>query len=51
MKVYEIKNIGTGDITVDGHVSETIDGSLTYIMTHQYDSMTIVCNGTGWNII
>jgi hypothetical protein len=46
-----IKNIGTGVITVDGNGSQTIDGALTYALTNQWDSITLVSNGTGWFIL
>ena len=38
-------------ITVDGNASETINGSTTHAtMDAQYDTITIVCNGTAWYI-
>lgn len=40
-KVYNIKNINTGAITVDGDSSDTIDGSITIVLG-QWDSVTIV---------
>ena len=46
-----IKNIGTGVITIDGNGSQTIDGTLTYALTNQWDSITLVSNGTGWFIL
>jgi hypothetical protein len=50
-KQITIKNIGTGIVTIDGYASETIDGSLTYDLTHQWDSISLVSNGTGWFIV
>jgi hypothetical protein len=47
---YNIKNIGTGVITVDANSTETIDGELTQTLD-QWDAMAIVSNGTGWLII
>jgi len=47
---YTIKNSGTGVITVDGSGSETIDGQTTWILSVQYDSITIVSNGANWII-
>jgi hypothetical protein len=38
-------------VTIDGSGSETIDGALTQIISTQYQSFTIVCNGTSWSII
>lgn len=47
-KVYHIKNIGTGVITVEG--SETIDDETSMILS-QYDCMDIASDGTEWWII
>jgi len=49
-KQYEIKNSGTGIITVDALGSETIDGEET-INLIQDESITIISNGTDWYII
>lgn len=46
-----IKNTGTGTVTIDASGSETIDGALTYDLSVQYESITIVSDGTGWYII
>jgi len=51
-KVLTVKNVGsTGTVTIDGNASETIDGSTTVSLSSQYDSRTIVCDGTEWHII
>lgn len=50
-KIYTIKNIGTGVITVDANASETIDGSLTVVMPTRYQAIEIVCDGSNWHII
>jgi hypothetical protein len=47
---FVIKNSGAGVITVDGSGAETIDGALT-VTLNQYDSLTVVSNGTNWIII
>ncbi len=49
-QVYNIKNTGTGIITVDGNGSETIDGVTTQTLT-QYDCITIQSTGSAWIII
>ncbi len=47
-----IINIGSiGAITVDGNGSETIDGELTIILTTQYESVTLVTDGSNWFIL
>ena len=48
---FIIKNSGTGVITIDGDGSETIDGSLTFILSTRYESITVISNGLNWNII
>lgn len=52
-KVFYIKKINSNanSVTIDGNSSETIDGDLTQIITVQYDSVTIVCNGTAWYVV
>lgn len=49
-KLFCIKNTGTGVITIDGDGAETIDNS-TNVLLNQYDSLTIVSDGTEWWII
>ena len=41
-KVYYIKNINTGAVTVDGASSDTIDGELDILLANKYDSIIIV---------
>jgi hypothetical protein len=50
-KLYHIKNIGTGIITVDGNNNETIDGGLIAVIENQYESITIVSDGSNWYIL
>ncbi len=49
--VLQIKNTGTGTITIDGNGSEVIDGNTTIDISIQYQSYTVVCDGTAWYII
>lgn len=49
--IYNIKNIGTGTITVDGNASETIDGGVTATLSNQFECITIQCDGSNWHII
>lgn len=46
-----IKNTGTGAITIDGAGSQTIDGSLTKIITEQYVALELFSDGSNWHII
>lgn len=50
-KVYHIKNNGVGTVTVDGDSSETIDGTTTKALSSQYDSISVVSDGSGWAIL
>jgi|TARA_R100000501_G_C2595736_1_gene94342 hypothetical protein len=51
-EVLYLKNISTGTITIDADGSETIDGALAkYLAGVQYESLTIVCDGSDWHII
>jgi len=49
-RTYKIKNINTGEITIDANSTETIDGDLTQLLV-QYDAITIISNGTNWFIL
>lgn len=50
-RILEIKNIGTGVITIDANGAELIDGALTQTLDGQYFSFTLLCDGTGWSIL
>jgi len=46
-----IKKIGnTANVVIDGNAAETIDGAATATLTTQYESIDLVCDGTGWYI-
>lgn len=43
---------GTNAITIDGNASETINGAANLAtLDAQYDSVTLLCDGTGWVIV
>ncbi len=47
-----VKKLGTtADVIVDGDAAELIDGAATFTLTSQYASLTLIADGTGWNII
>ena len=47
-----VKKLGTtANVIVDGDTAETIDGALTFTLTSQYASLTLIADGTGWNIV
>ena len=39
------------NVTLDGNGSETINGAATYAITAQWESATVISNGTGWFVI
>ena len=51
--VYTVKKINSNSniITVTANGSDKIDGNSTATLTTQYQSITIVSNGTNWSII
>lgn len=40
----------TNELTIDPNASETINGAATIKLTYQYDEVTLICDGTNWNI-
>lgn len=50
--LYTIKRVGTGVVTIAAGGSDTIDGSVSAAINVQYQSLTLVSDGTSiWNII
>jgi len=41
----------TNNITIDTETSETIDGVNTYVISSNYGSVTVICDGTNWFIV
>ena len=52
-RVYQVKKTSAdaNTVVIDGNASETIDGGLTATLTTQYESITIVSDGSNWFII
>jgi hypothetical protein len=50
---YQIKRLGTGAVTVDPASTEYIDhsGQSTFSIGAQYDSITLISDGTNWLLI
>jgi hypothetical protein len=42
---------GVGTVTIDGSGAETIDGSLTFVLAAQYDSVDLYSNGVSWDVV
>jgi hypothetical protein len=49
-RIYNVKNSGTGLITLDAHSTETIDGALTQDIS-QWESLQVQSTSTGWIIL
>jgi hypothetical protein len=48
----KVKALTTGfRVIVDGNAAETIDGAPTAVLASPYQSLTMVCDGTGWYIV
>lgn len=47
-RIFAIKQQGAGNVIVDGHSSEVIDGSTTTQTGSQYRTITIQSTGTEW---
>lgn len=51
-QIYNIKNSGTGVITIATTSSQTIDGNASGVLTlAQYDNLTVQSNGSNWIIL
>jgi len=53
-RIYVIKNIGTGTVTISRNgccTTQTIDGLASQTLTTQYQSMVVQSDGTKWYII
>ena len=46
-----IKNINTGVVTIATTSGQTIDGQSTITLYNQYDCLTVISNGSNWEII
>jgi hypothetical protein len=51
-RIYVFKriNAGANAVIVDGYAAETIDGAATHTLSPQWNSITIISNGTAWFI-
>jgi chemotaxis protein histidine kinase CheA len=51
-KAYTIKDAkGSSDVTIRGANNETIDGQPTQTLSYAYEALTVLWNGSEWNII
>lgn len=50
-QVYVIKRTGTANVTITAYSGQTIDGSANIILSTQYDSVSLISNGSSkWSI-
>jgi len=52
-KTYDIVKVdaGAGALTVDGNGAETINGAATYSLPNQWDTVTVISDGTNWIVL
>ena len=52
-RIYNIKKTDSSGnaITIDANSSETIDEDTTKSLNLQYESLTIICDGSNWHIL
>lgn len=52
-RIYAFKRVNSGAnaVVIDPNAAETIDGAATYTLSAQWNSVTIMSNGTAWFII
>jgi hypothetical protein len=52
-RVVRVKAISVagGNVTIDGNASETIDGATTKVLSAQWASAAMHCNGSSWLLI
>ena len=50
-RIYNIKNSGTGTVTIATTSSQTIDGTTTKTLSVQYNSYTVQSDGANWIVL
>ena len=50
-RIYSVKNNSTFSITIAAFGAETIDGAPNFILSSQYQSITLISDGTNWSIV
>jgi len=51
--VVTLKKIDSSSnaVTIDANSSETVDGALTVVLTSQYETTTLICDGSNWHTV
>jgi len=47
-RVFIIKNINLGVVTVDGNSTQTIDGKTTITLSQKWQAIVLQCDGANW---
>ena len=47
---FQVKNVGTGEITIDTTSSQTIDSNINMILTEQNSVIGLISDGSNWSI-
>jgi len=50
-RTVTVKNIGSGEVTVDGNASETLDGATTVVIAAKYQALTAISDGANWHLV
>lgn len=50
-RIYTVKNNGVGTITVNTTAAQTIDGAATVSLSTQFSKVTVISNGSNWEVI
>jgi len=49
--IVKKNDAAAGTITIDTTGGQTIDGATTYVLTVQYESVTLISDGTNWMVV
>ena len=49
--IRKINDSAGNDVVIDPDSSETIDGSATYTLSEQYQTVCITCDGSNWHVV
>jgi hypothetical protein len=52
-KTISVKKVDSSvnTVTVDANTTQTIDGQLTFVLSAQYDAVTLVSDGANWDVL
>jgi hypothetical protein len=47
-RIFIIKNINLGEVTIDGNSTQTIDGKTTITLSQKWQAIALQCDGANW---